>query len=225
MSSTRLRTAAGLAAVAVLTSACHPAAAGTAPTASGPAAGSTAYSIPAAVTALAGLQVAPADTGAHYNRADWPHWSTVPGSPCDSREMTLKTQGTGVTTGAGCAITGGKWTSPYDGVSTTDARVLDIDHMVPLAEVARSGRIDGGRRVGPRDWTRAQRQHYANDPSVLVAVTLTSNRQKGDSDPAGWLPKHDRCDYVAHWVAVKAAYSLSVDQAEHDAIAAVLAHC
>ncbi|MFI5607243.1 HNH endonuclease family protein [Amycolatopsis sp. NPDC051903] len=184
-------------------------AAGTAPTA-------TAVDVAGARRQLAGLRVAPADTGAHYSRADWPHWSIVAGD-CDARETVLRNQGRGVTTGAHCTVTAGTWTSPYDGTTVTRPGALDIDHMVPLAEAARSG---------TRGWTRAQRERYPNDTRlVLVAVTAKSNRSKGDQDPAHWLPARDRCGYVAHWVAVKATYGMTVDTAEHDAIASVLTHC
>ena len=181
----------------------------------GGAAPAAAADVAAAQQQLAGLRITPPDTGAHYNRADWPHWSIVAGE-CDARETTLQRQGTHVTTGAHCRITGGTWTSPYDGTTVTTPGSLDIDHMVPLAEAARSG---------TRGWTRAQREHYANDSAVLVAVTAKSNRSKGDQDPARWLPAKDRCGYVAHWVAVKATYAMTVDPAEHDVIAGILDHC
>ncbi|GAB3707341.1 HNH endonuclease family protein [Amycolatopsis oliviviridis] len=164
---------------------------------------------------LAKLAVKPADTGVHYSRDDWPHWDSV-GKGCNRREDTLKTQGRNVTTGKGCKVLSGEWTSRYDGVKVTDPEGVDIDHMVPLAEAARSH---------TRDWTEAQRTRYANDPNVLVAVSAKSNRSKGDQDPAKWLPSQDRCSYVAHWVRVKTTYRMSVDQAEHDAIAAVLKRC
>src|SRR5690348_8443366 len=109
-------------------------------------------SFPAGSGGLAALQVVPEDTGAHYKREDWPHWSQQPGG-CDTRETVLREQGQNVTTGRGCRITDGRWTSAYDGVIVTDASKLDLDHLVPLAEVQRSGRIVDGRRVGPRAWT------------------------------------------------------------------------
>jgi hypothetical protein len=164
---------------------------------------------------LAGLRVAPEDTGVPYRRADWPHWDRAAGG-CDARETALRTQGHGVTTGAGCRITGGTWVSVYDGVTVTTAGALDIDHMVPLAEAARSG---------TRDWSTTDREHYANDPAVLVAVTARSNRAKGDQDPAHWLPALDRCGYIARWVAVKHTYRMTIDARERDAITAVLTHC
>jgi hypothetical protein len=164
---------------------------------------------------LAGLRVAPEDTGVQYRREDWPHWDRAAGG-CDARETALRTQGQGVTTGVGCRITGGTWVSVYDGVTVTTAGALDIDHMVPLAEAARSG---------TRDWSTSDRERYANDPGVLVAVTAKSNRAKGDADPAHWLPARDRCGYVARWVAVKHTYRMTIDPPERDAITAVLTHC
>lgn len=199
-----------------------------------------------AAAVLAALQVVAEDTGAHYDRDDWPHWATVAGE-CDTREMALRAQGRNVVTGLRCEITAGEWTSPYDGVivrarsaagQTVFERAvptssgtrwqqtgLDLDHLVPLAEVQRSGRIVDGRRVGPRHWGRADRKRYANDPAVLVAVTAAVNRAKGDKDPARWLPDRDRCGFITRWAETKRRYQLSVDPDEHDAIARVLASC
>ncbi|WP_435121600.1 HNH endonuclease [Amycolatopsis thermoflava] len=179
---------------------------------------------PAANASLAGLPIAPEDTGAHYDRDDWPHWSTVHGT-CNAREQALLDQGQGVRADEQCRPITGTWVSPYDGVTVSDPSKLDNDHLVPLAEVARSGRIENGRRVGPRQWSRAERERYANDPDVLVVATARANRSKGDQDPARWLPDWDRCGYAVRWVEIKTRYRLSIDQAEHDALATVLARC
>ncbi|MPY99036.1 MAG: DUF1524 domain-containing protein [Actinophytocola sp.] len=141
------------------------------------------------------------------------------------RDRILIEQGRSVRQGDDCAITDGTWLSSYDGATVTDSSDLDIDHMVPLAEVMRSGRIVDGRRVGPRNWSEAERQRYANDPAVLIAVTAATNRSKGDQDPAHWLPERDRCGYVRHWLEVKHRYKLSADPDEAEAIANVLANC
>ncbi|WP_245901117.1 HNH endonuclease family protein [Prauserella shujinwangii] len=101
-------------------------------------------------------------------------------------------------------------------MTVTDPGDLDIDHIVPLAEAARSG---------ARRWPEERRRAFANDPDVLVAVTATSNRQKGDQDPAEWLPDRDRCGYVARWVRIKHTYGLTADQAEADTIRSVLRRC
>ncbi|MFC4857098.1 hypothetical protein [Actinophytocola glycyrrhizae] len=96
---------------------------------------------------------------------------------------------------------------------------------MPLAEAARSGPVVDGRRQRPGDWPPAQRTAFANDVDGLVAVTAASNGAKSDEDPAAWLPSQDPCGYVTHWVRIKKKYNLSVDRAEHDAIASVLTKC
>jgi hypothetical protein len=165
---------------------------------------------------LAALDVRPEDTGHDYDRDNWPHWSYV-GDGCDVRDQVLQEQGTDVrvSTDGECTVTG-TWVSIYDGVTVTDSSELDIDHLVALGEAADSG---------VRDWSESDREAFANDLDQLVAVTARSNRSKSDQDPAEWLPELDRCGYVTRWIEVKTRYELSVDQAEHDAIAAVLAQC
>lgn len=173
---------------------------------------------------LAQLQIQPEDTGAHYDRDDWlTDWASDGG--CTTRETVLRQQGQGVTVDEQCRPIAGTWHSGYDGVTTSDPGELEIDHVVPLAEVARSGPVVDGRRQRPGDWPPAQREAYANDLAGLVAVTGSSNSAKSDEDPATWLPSEDPCTYVTLWLQVKKKYNLSVDQAEHDAIASVLASC
>lgn len=173
---------------------------------------------------LAALQIAPEDTGAHYERDDWlEDWART--GECTTRETVLRQQGQNVVVGAGCAPTSGQWVSSYDGVTVTDPSDLDIDHVVPLAEVARSGPVVDGRRQRPGDWPPEQRTAYANDPEGLVAVTASSNRSKGDDDPARWLPDQNKCAYVGSWLHIKTKYQLSVDQQEHDAMASVITTC
>ena len=71
------------------------------------------------------------------------------------------------------------------------------------------------------------RTHLANDPLNLLAVDPSSNRQKGDSNAASWLPPRTayRCAYVARQIAVKRKYALWVTSSERDAMARVLQTC
>jgi hypothetical protein len=80
---------------------------------------------------------------------------------------------------------------------------------------------------GAQEWDADTLRNFANDPIELQATVASMNRQKGDGDAATWLPpnKSFRCTYVSRIVDVKAAYGLWVTQAEHDAIARVLADC
>jgi hypothetical protein len=168
-----------------------------------------------AVSTLDGLAVAEEDTGFHYDRDQWPHWAGQ-GNSCNTREVALQRQGTDVVTDDECRAVSGTWVSSYDGVVIHDAGEADLDHLVPLAEAARSG---------TRTWTREQRQAFANDLDQLVVVSARSNRQKGDQDPANWLPDQNRCTYAIRWVLTKDKYDLTVDPDERDALRGVLTHC
>ncbi|QFZ17146.1 HNH endonuclease family protein [Saccharothrix syringae] len=168
---------------------------------------------------LAALTVAPEGKMTGYSRERFPHWSSQ-GDSCDTREIVLQRQGSDVQTDGECRATSGTWVSPYDGVTVTKAGDLDIDHTVALAEAWRSG---------ADKWTDEQREKFANDMGglQLVAVTASSNRSKGDQDVAKWKPPVEAywCTYARAVVSVKTAYSLSVDEAERDALAAMLKTC
>lgn len=101
--------------------------------------------------------------------------------------------------------------------SATDGGI-QIDHVVAYAEAYNSGL---------KDRTEEQRDAYYTDPDVLLAVQAQANNAKKDADAAGWMPSWDafRCDYAALQIGIKAKYSLTVDQKEHDALASTLAQC
>ena len=55
-------------------------------------------------------------------------------------------------------------------------------------------------------------------------MSATSNRQKGDKDPAEWLPEREayQCEYARAWIQVKQYYGLSVDSLEKTALGDIL---
>ena len=61
----------------------------------------------------------------------------------------------------------------------------------------------------------------------LAAVDGPANGQKSDQGPASWLPSNTgyRCEYVAGFVDVIAAYELSMPKPDHDMVRQVLAMC
>jgi hypothetical protein len=158
---------------------------------------------------LGKLALRPESHSATYRRADFTTWIDADGDHCDTRKEVLIAESTKrVTLGARCKILTGRWVSLYDGVSTRTASTFDIDHVVPLEEAWTSGAWA---------WTPARRTEFANDlgyPFTLQAVSASSNRSKGDRDPAQWLPARNVCTYAVRWVAVKYRWSLSVDMAE-----------
>ncbi|NJC72829.1 HNH endonuclease [Planosporangium thailandense] len=168
---------------------------------------------------LDALTVAAPRSMAGYSRDRFPHW-TQQGNGCDTREYVLKRDGTSVTTSTSCHATGGKWLSPYDHKTVTDAAKLDIDHVVPLANAWRSG---------ANAWTDDKRSQFANDLTrpQLVAVSLTTNRAKGDQDPSQWKPPYQGywCQYAENWITVKRYWQLTVTTAEKQALVDMLGTC
>lgn len=157
-----------------------------------------------------------------YTRDKFPHWEEG-SNGCNTRSRVLNRDSEAQTQTArnGCTVIAGRWTSPYDNQQLTRADRIQIDHMVPLAEAWRSG---------ARNWTQAQRTAYANDMGykwALVSSSDRSNQDKGNSDPAGWMPplKSFRCEYAKVWIAQKYRWSLSIDQRERNALGRELRQC
>jgi uncharacterized membrane protein YhaH (DUF805 family) len=157
-----------------------------------------------------------------YDRDLFRHWIDADGDGCDSRrEVLIAESTTPVSVGSGCSLSGGTWYSAFDGVTTTDASSFDIDHFVPLKEAWDSG---------AHAWDSGTRQRFANDlefAGSLIAVSASSNRSKGASDPAEWLPPNRsyRCVYVVTWVEVKLRWNLSADPGEIAAIRSAGSGC
>ncbi len=152
-----------------------------------------------------------------FKESHFPHWNKGEDAAdgCDTRaEVLLDEAADAPTVGAGCALTGGRWVSYYDGQSVRDPAALRVDHLVPLAEAWESG---------ASAWPAARRERFANDqgaPGTLVAVTARSQRDKAGRDPAGWVPGEQAayCRYVGEWVGTKLRWDLSVDAAELEAL-------
>jgi hypothetical protein len=155
-----------------------------------------------------------------YNRSAFKHWIDADRNGCNTRaevlieEATIKPK-----VGPKCKITGGEWLSAYEGKTVVNASQLDVDHMVPLAEAWRSGAWQ---------WTVAQRQAYANDldnSEALIAVTLSTNRSKGDKDPSLWMPVKGQCSYIQNWISIKVKYSLTADVQEIEKLNTFVSTC
>jgi hypothetical protein len=192
---------------------------------SGTAPGTTPGTAPGADSSQArqdldALIVAAPRSMAGYSRDRFPHWIRQQGSECDTREYVLKRDGTAVRTSQSCRVTSGRWVSPYDNRTVTDPNLLDIDHMVPLANAWRSG---------ANDWIDGKRTEFANDITrpQLLAVSASVNRAKGDQDPAQWKPPYRGywCRYAQSWIAVKRYWQLTVTDAEKAALVDMLRTC
>ena len=183
-----------------------------------PAGGSPAGGLEALVSRL---RVEP-EVQSGYDRDLFRHWIDADGDGCDSRrEVLIAESTTPVSNGSGCSLSGGTWYSAFDGVTTTDASSFDIDHFVPLKEAWDSG---------AHAWDSGTRQRFANDleyAGSLIAVSASSNRSKGASDPSEWLPPNRSywCVYLVTWVEVKLRWNLSADPGEIAAIRSAGSGC
>ncbi|MER6611179.1 HNH endonuclease family protein [Streptomyces sp. NPDC000927] len=157
-----------------------------------------------------------------YKRDSFKHWIDEDHDSCSTRNEVLIAEAVKKPEqGTRCALTGGEWLSYYDEVTVTDAKKLDIDHMVPLAEAWDSG---------ASAWDADRRMRYANDLDAersLVAVTAKTNRSKADKDPAEWMPpaKSAKCTYLADWTATKLRWKLTADDKERTALEKLATDC
>ena len=172
------------------------------------------------------FEIAP-EQNAGYDRNDWPHWDEDLGGGCFTvRDKVLAEESfvpveTVMNTAGRCRVVRGLWHDPYTGLSFTESSDVDIDHVVPLKEAHGSG---------GHAWTREKRRAYANHLNyshhLIVVDDRTNQTAKSDRDPAEYLPIGSfQCEYVEIWLRIKRTWGLNMDQAEVDAINAVLAGC
>lgn len=177
-------------------------------------------------TQLGKITVAPESETFPYDDDVYDHWRST-GGGCDIRADVLKAQAAGqVSTTGSCKVVSGEWFSLYDGKTYTDAGDLDIDHIVPLKEAHMSG---------ASKWNDTERADYANDETLLLAVSASENRSKGPrepglaqgDDPEVWNPSDGAfvCQHAALWVDVKYRYRLTVDQQERANLERLLEQC
>jgi hypothetical protein len=162
--------------------------------------------------------------GQAYDRNDWKHWIDEDHDCQDTRTEVLIAEATGrvkFEDDRKCKVARGEWRCPYTGELIRDPDVIDIDHMVPLANTHRSG---------GDVWGSDKRREYANDLSRdehLVAVARGANRSKSDQGPEAWLPENPefRCEYVQIWVDTKQRWELRMTADEQAAVDAALQLC
>ena len=155
-----------------------------------------------------------------FSRAEYGNWIDADNNCLDTRQEVLIAE-SDLAVIKGCEVVSGRWLDNYTGKYFTDPKKLDIDHLVPLAEVDRSG--------GSK-WSKAKKIAYANDlenQETLIAVSASQNRAKGDKDPAKWLPAYKayHCQYAKDWLKVKKTWQLEIDEKEQKALDKVLAGC
>lgn len=184
---------------------------------------------------LAGIVVVPERTRRHdYRRAAfgdaWDDDNDAPGghNGCDTRDDILNRDLVDVThvSTKRCpdAVATGTLRDPYTNATvafTRGAKIgesVQIDHIVPLAYAW---------DMGASGWPYATRLRFANDPANLLAVAGRPNQDKGDAQPALWMPPNTAfgCQYAVAYIAVLRGYALRLDQPSADTLRRVAATC
>ena len=152
-----------------------------------------------------------------YLRTDYKHWVDADVDGCDTRREVLERDS--ILSLENCFSNDGEWYSIYDGLKITDARKIDIDHVVALAEAHRSGAWR---------WNIDKKKKFANDldsPWSLRPVSSVSNRYKSDKDASKYKPTHGLCEYTYSVIITKWRWSLSIDAAEKRSLVNNLKRC
>ncbi|KAF7788535.1 hypothetical protein PRUB_a1523 [Pseudoalteromonas rubra] len=115
---------------------------------------------------------------------------------------------------------GGRIYGPYSGRYFESDTYTDIEHIVATTEGHDSGLCSAPAEV---------KLQFATDLLNLTLAAPEVNRcgarGKCGKDAAEWMPEKNRCWFASRVVAIKNKYQLTVDQAEVDALEAVLSHC
>lgn len=96
---------------------------------------------------------------------------------------------------------------PYTDTEITDIKILDFDHICPLMYL---------HRYSDLNWTKEQKNKFAQDENVGVSVLNKENRSKGAKGPSEWLPKANQGDYCYTWLLLAKEYGLALRQQDID---------
>jgi hypothetical protein len=101
-----------------------------------------------------------------------------------------------------------------------------VNRPVPVMSVAKVVTVREAWDSGAWAWSASKRRSFINDRadvSVLALVLAASAQQRGDKDPADWLPSTsmNTCVYLSNWVALKTKWGLAMDVREFTAVKSV----
>ena len=145
-----------------------------------------------------------------YDRKKFKHWIDTDRDCRNRRAEVLKNRSTKPVSYRKskrglCTVRTGRWDDYYFPEVHTEARMVDIDHVVPLKNAWESG---------AHAWAPGERELFANDPENLVITNRSYNRQKGAQTPLTWAPinREYYCKYLARWIKIKRKYQLTIDK-------------
>ena len=101
-----------------------------------------------------------------------------------------------------------------------------VNRSIPVMSVANVVTVREAWESGAWAWSASKRRSFVNDRaevSVLALVLANSSQQRGDKDPAAWIPSTsaNTCAYLSNWVSVKTKWGLAMDQRELTSVKSV----
>lgn len=156
-----------------------------------------------------------------YDRGTWKHWTDEDGDCRNTRAELLIDRSIGkiiYSSYKKCAVKGGAWMDFYTGIKLTEAKDVDIDHIVAL-------KFAHGH--GGDQWPSAKKRAFANDPLNLAITAKKINRSKGDKGPDEWRPPNPGlvCSYAQSFRKVANKYGLKLIPTETAALMSQLKSC
>lgn len=155
------------------------------------------------------ISCAQTDSIAKYQRKEWKHWSDENRDCLNTRAEILKKRSLVpvVMNKKKCGVISGKWKDYYYSEIHTEAKKIDIDHIVALKNA---------HATGASNWSKKRKEEFANDPENLVITNRTYNRQKGAKGIDKWLPteREYACKYAKDWYKIKVKYALNITSTE-----------
>ncbi len=118
----------------------------------------------------------------------------------------------------GCTVDTGTWNDHYTARLHTNAKDIQIDHVVALKNAY---------MTGAHEWDFKKRCLYANylgNSFHLLSVSGKENLKKSDSTPSGYVPPNKEfvCEFVKDWLNIKLIWSLRSTPKEQKAIMAIV---
>jgi hypothetical protein len=106
----------------------------------------------------------------------------------------------------------------FTGAVSRSTALVSVANVVTAREAWKSGAWA---------WNASKRKSFMNDradTSILALVRASNALQRGDQDPARWLPSSrlSLCAYLGNWVAVKTKWGLAMDQREFNTVKTTL---
>lgn len=149
-----------------------------------------------------------------YKRKHWGGWTDIDKNCRNTRHEILVERSLGPVNykdSKKCKVISGKWADFYYPTTYTEARKVDIDHVVPLYEAHKSG---------GQNWSREKKKLFANDKENLVITGSRMNKKKGAQTLVTWIPSslEYACRYYERWMHVKKKYDLKISEEELKAV-------